>query len=159
MKEKVSNREIKILVGTDAASEGLNLQKLGSLINIDLPWNPTRLEQRKGHIQRIGQVNDVVYVFNMKYKDSVEEKVHEMLSSRLETIHNIFGQIPDTLEDVWIDVAVGKKEDAMRRIEAVPEDNPFVNKYNTVVEDIDWESCTKVLKMSDVNMELSKGWK
>ena len=159
MKEKVSNREIKILVGTDAASEGLNLQKLGSLINIDLPWNPTRLEQRKGRIQRIGQVNDVVYVFNMKYKDSVEEKVHEMLSSRLETIHNIFGQIPDTLEDVWIDVAVGKKEDAMRRIEAVPEDYPFVNKYNTVVEDIDWESCTKVLKMSDVNMELSKGWK
>ncbi len=158
LKKKVADKEIKILVGTDAASEGLNLQKLGTLINVDLPWNPTRLEQRKGRIQRIGQVNDVVYIYNMKYKDSVEEKVHEMLSSRLETIHNIFGQIPDTLEDVWIDVAIGEKEEAERRINAVPEDNPFVNRYNTVVEDIDWESCTKVLKMSDVNKELSKGW-
>jgi superfamily II DNA/RNA helicase len=52
----VRAREIRILVGTDAASEGLNLQRLGTLINLDLPWNPTRLEQRKGRIQRIGQV-------------------------------------------------------------------------------------------------------
>ena len=57
IKKLVKERKVKILVGTEAASEGLNLQTLGTLINFDLPWNPTRLEQRKGRIQRIGQTN------------------------------------------------------------------------------------------------------
>ena len=56
LKERVRAGDLKLILGTDAASEGLNLQRLGTLINIDLPWNPTRLEQRKGRIQRIGQV-------------------------------------------------------------------------------------------------------
>lgn len=62
IKVQVKERKIKILVGTDAASEGLNLQTLSTLINLDLPWNPTRLEQRKGRIQRIGQLV-IVYLF------------------------------------------------------------------------------------------------
>lgn len=67
-----SPEKLKILVGTDAASEGLNLQTLSTLINVDLPWNPTRLEQRKGRIQRIGQLADTILTYNMRYKDSVE---------------------------------------------------------------------------------------
>jgi superfamily II DNA/RNA helicase len=51
LKERVRTGEIRILIGTEAASEGLNLQRLGTLINLDLPWNPSRLEQRKGRIQ------------------------------------------------------------------------------------------------------------
>lgn len=51
----IEDGTLRLLLGTDAASEGLNLQRLGTLIHIDLPWNPTRLEQRKGRIQRIGQ--------------------------------------------------------------------------------------------------------
>lgn len=62
LKKRVRSGELKLLLGTDAASEGLNLQRLGTLINIDLPWNPTRLEQRKGRIQRIGQVRDEVWI-------------------------------------------------------------------------------------------------
>jgi len=77
IKLKVGNGEIHLLLGTDAASEGLNLQRLGTLINLDLPWNPTRLEQRKGRIQRIGQIQDSIYVYNMRYRDSVEDRVHE----------------------------------------------------------------------------------
>ncbi|MFD1851047.1 C-terminal helicase domain-containing protein [Oceanobacillus bengalensis] len=50
----VKRRELKVLFGTDVASEGLNLQTLGTLINLDLPRNPIRLEQRKGTFQRIG---------------------------------------------------------------------------------------------------------
>ena len=50
LKDRVRSGDLKLLLGTDAASEGLNLQRLGTLINIDLPWNPTRLEQRKGRI-------------------------------------------------------------------------------------------------------------
>ena len=52
IKARVKHGEIRLLIGTDAASTGLNLQRLGCLINLDLPWNPTLLEQRKGRVQR-----------------------------------------------------------------------------------------------------------
>src|SRR5262249_27690142 len=73
IKDQVRLGRIRLLLGTDAASEGLNLQRLSTLINLDLPWNPTRLEQRKGRIQRIGQLSDTVLVYNMRYLDSVED--------------------------------------------------------------------------------------
>ena len=78
---------------TDAASEGLNLQRLGSLVNLDLPWNPSRLEQRKGRIQRIGQVRSEVDVYNMRYANSVEDRVRELLSERQENIFKLFGPV------------------------------------------------------------------
>jgi hypothetical protein len=86
LKEMVRRGEIRLLLGTDAASEGINLQRLARLINLDLPWNPTRLEQRKGRIQRIGQVEDTVYIYNLRYRGSVEDRVHQILSSRLRNI-------------------------------------------------------------------------
>jgi hypothetical protein len=104
IKKLVRTGELRLVLGTDAASEGLNLQRLGTLINLDLPWNPTRLEQRKGRIQRIGQIRDEVFIFNMRYRDSVEDRVHELLSERLEDIFELFGQVPDILEDAWVDV-------------------------------------------------------
>lgn len=159
IKANVKSRKIKILVGTDAASEGLNLQTLSTLINLDLPWNPTRLEQRKGRIQRIGQISDSVYIFNMRYKDSVEDKVHRVLSSRLNNIYNMFGQIPDTLEDVWIDVALNNIEQAKERIDTMPKQNPFSIKYETVPPQTEnWEACAVVLDKQDKMKQLMKGW-
>jgi superfamily II DNA or RNA helicase len=157
IKAMVRRHEIRLLLGTEAASEGLNLQRLGTLINLDLPWNPTRLEQRKGRIQRIGQVRDTVYVYNMRYKDSVEDRVHHLLSSRLQSIYQLFGQIPDVLEDVWIDVALGKIESAKKTIDALPEQHPFEIKYDRI-EKTPWESCTKVLDNSSRKETLLKGW-
>ena len=145
-------------MGTDAASEGLNLQTLGTLINFDLPWNPTRLEQRKGRIQRIGQVNDTVYVYNMRYSGSVEDRVHELLSERLKSIYDMFGQLPDVLEDVWIDVAVGDIEEAKKKINAVPEKHPFQMKYHDSVAAVDWDSCAKVLDRKDIKRKLMEQW-
>ena len=159
IKEKVKNHEIKILVGTDAASEGLNLQTLSTLINLDLPWNPTRLEQRKGRIQRIGQTSPKVKIFNMRYKDSVEDKVHAVLSDRLKNIRDMFGQIPDTLEDAWIDVALNKIEEAKERIDKVPVQNPFAIKYETKIPVTeDWEACTIVLDNEEKLKQLLMGW-
>ncbi len=99
LKQMVGRHELTILIGTDAASEGLNLQALGTLINIDLPWNPTKLEQRKGRIQRIGQKRESVKILNLRYKDSVEDRVHQVLAGRLQEIYRLFGQIPDVLEE------------------------------------------------------------
>lgn len=157
IKQKVGKEEIRLLLGTDAASEGLNLQRLGTLINLDLPWNPTRLEQRKGRIQRIGQIRDEVYVYNMRYRGSVEDRVHELLSDRLEDIHALFGQIPDVLEDVWIDIANGEVEKAKKLIDSVKPKHPFDERYNRISE-IDWESCTNVLDADEKKNILLNGW-
>ena len=157
IKERVRTGKIRLLLGTDAASEGLNLQKLGTLINLDLPWNPTKLEQRKGRIQRIGQVHNPVFVYNLRYRDSVEDRVHELLSSRLKNIHNLFGQIPDVLEDAWISVALGEQEQAKKIIDAVPEQHAFDLRY-TQVESVDWESTTVVLSEIEKRKILVKGW-
>ena len=153
----VRGGDIRLLLGTDAASEGLNLQRLGSLINLDLPWNPTRLEQRKGRIQRIGQMRDTVDIYNMRYAGSVEDRVHELLSSRLEDITDLFGQLPDVLEDAWVSVALRDIEKAKQTIDAVPTQHPFEVRYHKV-ERVNWESCANVLNTSDRRRFLARGW-
>lgn len=158
IKALVQRGELRLLLGTDAASEGLNLQRLGALINLDLPWNPTRLEQRKGRIQRIGQRFDRVFVYNMRYRGSVEDRVHELLSQRLENIHGLFGQIPDVLTDVWVEEAVGNREEAERKIDAVPERHPFEIRYHEGVDPVDWESCGDVLDSHERRRLLLGGW-
>ena len=157
IKSGVQSGEIRLLVGTEAASEGLNLQRLGTLINLDLPWNPTRLEQRKGRIQRIGQARDIVFVYNMRYRDSVEDRVHQLLSSRLQAITDLFGQLPDTLEDVWVEVALRDEQEALKIIDEVPKSHPFELRYDKI-EPIDWESCSIVLDAHAQLEPLLKGW-
>jgi len=157
IKRRISAGELRLVIGTDAASEGLNLQRLGSLINLDLPWNPTRLEQRKGRIQRIGQVRPEVLIYNMRYKGSVEDRVHQLLSERLANIRNMFGQIPDTLEDVWVWAALREEEQAKQVIDEVPRRHPFEMKYDRI-ENVEWESCSRVLdSLSQIDL-LQKGW-
>lgn len=159
LKKRVRDGSLQLLVGTDAASEGLNLQRLGTLINIDLPWNPTRLEQRKGRIQRIGQRHSEVWVGNLRYRGSVEDRVHQLLSQRLAAIHTLFGQIPDTLEDIWVQVAQGEKEEANKLIDRTIalRRNPFDAKYSRV-EDVDWESSSNVLDPVELAETMRQGW-
>lgn len=157
LKLMVKRGELRLMLGTDAASEGLNLQRLARLINLDLPWNPTRLEQRKGRIQRIGQLHDTVQIYNMRYHDSVEDRVHQLLSDRLHDIYTLFGQIPDVLEDVWVRVAVGQKTEAQKIIDNLPEEHPFEVRYSQV-EPVDWESCSQVLDAAEKRRVLSAGW-
>ena len=157
LKDAVRKGELRLLIGTDAASEGLNLQRLGALINLDLPWNPSRLEQRKGRIQRIGQIRPEVDIYNMRYAGSVEDRVHDLLSERLEDISRLFGQLPDTLEDVWVKVALGQVEEAKRTIDRVPQQHPFELRYHEV-KPIDWESCARVLDNDAKRRTLAQGW-
>ncbi len=157
LKKMVLQGRLRLMLGTDAASEGLNLQRMARLINLDLPWNPTRLEQRKGRIQRIGQIHDTIQIYNMRYKDSVEDRVHELLSGRLQGIYNLFGQVPDVLEDAWIAVALGEKEQAQKIIASIPDSHPFEIRY-AKVEKIDWESCRKVLDRAEKERVLKNHW-
>jgi len=154
----VRKGEINLLLGTDATSEGPNLQRLGALINIDLPWNPTRLEQRKGRIQRIGQARNQVWIANLRYRDSVEDKVHKVLAERLRAIHDLFGQIPDTLEDAWVKVALKDEAEIAHLIDQTTAiRNPFDRKYSKV-EDAAWESCASVLNPVAGRELMKQGW-
>jgi hypothetical protein len=115
------------------------------------------LEQRKGRIQRIGQIREEVYIYNLRYRESVEDRVHELLSGRLEDIYGLFGQLPDTLEDVWISVALNDEAEALRIIDQVPRQHPFAMRWDHI-ESVDWESCSRVLDSQAQLEVLRRGW-
>ena len=91
---------IKILLCTESASEGLNLQTCGVLINYDMPWNPMRVEQRIGRIDRIGQKYDVVRIHNYFFRDTVEAVVYDRLSDRIDWFEHVVGNLQPILHDV-----------------------------------------------------------
>jgi hypothetical protein len=94
------NEKIDILVCTDSASEGLNLQECGVLINYDLPWNPMRVEQRIGRIDRIGQRFDDITILNYSYKDTVETDIYDRLDDRIGLFENVVGDMQPILSGV-----------------------------------------------------------
>jgi len=83
-------KDVRILISTDAGGEGLNLQFCHVVINYDIPWNPMRLEQRIGRVDRIGQAHAVRAV-NFVFEDSVEHRVREVLEQKLAVIFEEFG--------------------------------------------------------------------
>jgi hypothetical protein len=91
IKHRFLRGEIDILVCTDAAAEGLNLQSSDLLINFDLPWNPMKVEQRIGRIDRIGQRHRDISVLNLCYADSAEHIVYGRLLTRLAEVGMIVG--------------------------------------------------------------------
>jgi superfamily II DNA/RNA helicase len=160
LKEKVTQGRLKLLVGTDAASTGLNLQRLGCLINLDLPWNPTVLEQRKGRVQR-GTIAKRIPFYNMRYDKGVEQQLFETLSGRIQEITAIFGTIPDFIVDQWVkDMLEDKKwdENTVLTIISDQKENPFTLKETTESLDADWETTAEVLNQKDAFRELLAGW-
>ncbi len=104
IKQRFLRGQIDILVCTDAAAEGLNLQTADYLVNFDLPWNPAKVEQRIGRIDRIGQRHSDIYVQNLCYLGSVEEIVYDRLLNRLGSMIAVVGEqqlsmLPVTEED------------------------------------------------------------
>jgi len=81
----------KILICTDAGSEGLNLQFCNTVINYDLPWNPMKIEQRIGRCHRYGQQNDVVAINLLNTQNEADKRVYEILSKKFELFDGVFG--------------------------------------------------------------------
>lgn len=100
---------IKVLVCTDAASEGLNLQAAGALVNFDLPWNPSKVEQRIGRIDRIGQELPVLPVVNLYLKHSVDERVYRALASRCGLFETFVGPMQPVLSQA-LRMLIGREE-------------------------------------------------
>jgi hypothetical protein len=153
IKNAVKKREIRLVVATDAACEGLNLQTLGTLINVDLPWNPARLEQGLGRIKRFGQARRTVDMPSLAYHDTQDEKVYQALPRRMEDRYNIFGGLPDTIEDDWIE-NVEKLDDMMDEYMHLRQQarDVFEMRYQETIDpDKDrWELCSRVLSRRDI---------
>ena len=81
----------KILIVTDAGSEGLNLQFCNTIINYDLPWNPQKIEQRIGRCHRYGQKHDVVAINLLNTDNEADKRVYEILSKKFELFEGVFG--------------------------------------------------------------------
>ncbi|MHA1690715.1 MAG: DEAD/DEAH box helicase, partial [Candidatus Heimdallarchaeaceae archaeon] len=82
---------ISVLVCSEAASEGLNLQSASAVINVDMPWNPSKVEQRIGRVDRLGQDESIVYVRNVWYPDSIEAEMYRRLFDRGEIYRLVVG--------------------------------------------------------------------
>ncbi len=95
--QRLAEGKLQVLLCTDAASEGLNLQAAGAVINYDLPWNPSKVEQRIGRADRIGQTYDPVRVRNMLLKDSVDQRVYEVLANRCGLFTHFVGYMQPVL--------------------------------------------------------------
>ena len=160
LKLMVAEHGIRLMVATDAACEGLNLQTLGSLINIDLPWNPTRLEQRIGRIKRFGQIREKVDMLNLVNQQTVDETIYERLSERMRDRYALFGSLPDTIKAEWIDdiESLGQRMDEF--INAQREASGFDLRYSSVLEPSarDWRDCAEVLSRRDLSSLLEIGW-
>jgi superfamily II DNA or RNA helicase len=92
--------EVQVLIATDAAGEGINLQRAHLMVNYDLPWNPNRLEQRFGRIHRIGQT-EVCFLWNLIADETREGEVYRTLLDKLEEARNALGgQVFDVLGKV-----------------------------------------------------------
>ncbi len=84
---------LRILLSSEVGSEGLNLQFCRILVNYDLPWNPMRVEQRIGRIDRIGQRSDTLVIANFKVRNTIEERLYECLLEHIGRFENTIGDL------------------------------------------------------------------
>jgi SNF2 family DNA or RNA helicase len=120
IKRRLRTKQVKLLVATDAAGEGLNLQYCGVLVNYDLPWNPMKVEQRIGRIDRLGQKYPKVRIINLAYKGTVEADVYFVVGARIQLFQGIVGKLqpilsrlPKQIEQVMLETADNR--DALRQ--------------------------------------------
>lgn len=124
--------EGRVLLSTEAAGEGRNLQFCRTMVNFDLPWNPQRIEQRVGRIHRIGQTRPVE-VYNLSAEGTVEDYILEVLDRKLNMFELVIGEVgmilghladerdfEDIIMDIWAEAT--SKEDAARRFARLGEE-------------------------------------
>ncbi|POG53812.1 helicase-related protein [Haloferax marisrubri] len=91
---------VDVLVGTEAASEGLNLQECGAVINYDLPWNPMKVEQRIGRVDRIGQEHSEITIYHYVYEETIENDIYDALDERIGMFEDVVGDLQPILAGV-----------------------------------------------------------
>jgi len=148
--------QCQILVATEAAGEGINLQVCNIMFNYDIPWNPNRLEQRMGRIHRYGQKKDC-YIFNFVAENTIEGKVLQKLLDKLQEIRdaldddavfNVVGEIlpSDQIERILRDYYAGKLGDADLEVRILQ--NVDETKFRSICQNALEGLATKRLNLS-----------
>ena len=88
---------VRILLSSEVGSEGVDLQFSATVVNYDLPWNPMRLEQRIGRVDRLGQTKDKVTILNLIYDDTIDKRIYERLYQRLQIGERALGEMEAVL--------------------------------------------------------------
>jgi hypothetical protein len=115
--------KVRILLSSEVGSEGLNLQFSRVLVNYDLPWNPMKIEQRIGRIDRVGQKADKLAIVHFKLIGTIEERLYERLHQRLELFKNSVGDLEavlgEEIQRLTVDIVTQPLDEAAmeRRIE------------------------------------------
>ncbi len=130
--QETFSREARILISTDAGGEGLNLQFCHVVINYDIPWNPMRLEQRIGRVDRIGQEHPVRAV-NFVFEGTIEHRVRQVLEEKLAVILKEFGM--DKAGDVLDSAEAGKIFDELY-VEAILRPEAIDSTVEKVIDQI-----------------------
>lgn len=89
-----------IMIATEAAAEGVNLQFCSQVINYDLPWNPQRIEQRIGRCHRYGQTHDVIVINFLNERNDADQRVHALLTEKFNLFDGVFGASDDVLGSI-----------------------------------------------------------
>lgn len=138
--------DVKVLIATDAAGEGVNLQRAHLMINYDLPWNPNRLEQRFGRIHRIGQT-EVCHLWNLIAAETREGEVYRLLLEKIEQARSaLSGQVFDvlgkltfedkTLKQLLIEaIMYGEQPEVRERLSQVIDKSVNREKLQALIED------------------------
>ncbi|MCA3077910.1 MAG: DEAD/DEAH box helicase [Rhodocyclaceae bacterium] len=105
--------DAKIMIATEAAAEGVNLQFCSMVINYDLPWNPQRIEQRIGRCHRYGQKHDVIVINFLNETNAADQRVHELLRDKLNLFSGMFGASDEVLGSIESGVDFEKRVHAI----------------------------------------------
>jgi len=148
--QRVSRDEIKkifregnaeVFLCTDAAAEGLNFQFCGALVNYDMPWNPMRVEQRIGRIDRLGQQYSKIQIVNLHYDDTVETDVYQVLHERIGLFRNFVGKLQPILATlprvIGEAVMVGRADRDRQRAQLISDLNEQVESAESGGFDLD----------------------
>jgi len=144
-----------ILVSTDAMSEGRNLQFCNILVNLDLPWNPMRVEQRIGRVHRIGQKRDV-FIFNMALKDTVEEYVLERLYHKIDLFQQSVGELSSILSRLE-ESGTSFEDEIFERLVAADSEVDLENDFDAMAVDLQ-EQRELADKLEEFNSGVFEGF-
>ena len=98
--------DVRVLLSSEVGSEGVDLQFSAIVVNYDLPWNPMRLEQRIGRVDRLGQKKEKVTILNLIYEDTIDRRIYDRLYERLQIGRRALGALEEVLGEQMRDITI-----------------------------------------------------
>ena len=142
--------EYEIMIATDAAAEGLNLQFCSVVFNYDLPWNPQKIEQRIGRCHRYGQKNDVIVINLLNDSSNIDKRIYELLNNKLGIFEETFGSSDRILGTTNISEDI---EDAIRNIYKTCRTPEEIEKSFAELQNMFQEEIESALKESESDLD------